>query len=279
MNEYTFNLDAPIENLDGVPSDLKPFFEQSDDGYRVAESYVPVAKRLNGLAGNLKDAMSKRTQAGKDAGAARELANGYAALFASDGLDEVNPETVAAHLTDLRARAAKGGKDGKAAAEEIERIKAEMKSAHAKELTGKDEVISKQASQINQLVRGQQISDAMVKHKVVGGEVLKVFLEQRIQVRESDDGALRAVVVDDKGEIRYNGEGNPMTVDQYVDNLKSQDEYASFFESKKVPGHETQHQQQRQQQQKQQNEVVNPMNRISQGLSNRKKSGNWAGRS
>lgn len=238
MDPYIFNLDAPIESLSDVPSDLQGMFEQTENGYVVAEASKPIATRLNGLAQNLTETRNARTQAGRDAGAAREMANAFKAIFDGvDGVEEVTPENVQAYMKDLQAKAAKGGKAGDDAAAQIQAIKDQMAKSHATEIASVQEQLAAKDATIEKLVVGSQVSDAVAKHEVVGGEVFKAFLMNRVQVQDGEDGIPVAIVMAEDGKTPvYNGTGSPMSVDEYVGSLRTKDDFAAFFKSPKKSG-------------------------------------------
>lgn len=276
MEPYLFNLDAPIENLSGVPTDLQQFFTKTGEGYVVADALKPVATRMNGLAKNLEDTRKARTTAGQDAGKAREQARQLAAIFEGvEGITEVTPEAIATYIADLSAKAAAGGKGSKAAAEEIDRVRKEMATAHAKDLDALKAANEGLSGQITTLVKGAQISDALASHKIVGsGEVLKSYLDQRVKVMTDETtGQPYAAVVDDKGQVRYNGAGNPMKVTEYVASLKESDDFRPFFAAEKKPGTGTDPNGSRKipSAQKQDGEERTPLSKISAGLANLRK--------
>lgn len=241
MEPYTFDLDNPIESLDGVPADLRGMFQEVEGGYAVAEASKPLATRLNGLAKNLTETRTARTQAGKDAGAARELANAFKSVFTGvEGIEEVTPENAKSFLADLQAQAKKGGKAGEDAAAQIAAIKEQMSASHATELGSLQDKLANKDKQIEGLVKGAQITSALAKHEVVGGDVFRSFLDTRIKIVTGDDGVPKAVVVGDDGTTPvYNGAGDPMGVDEYVASLKTKDEFAPFFKSARKPGEGT----------------------------------------
>lgn len=246
MDPYIFDLDNPIETLDKVPQDLQSFFTQTEDGsgYVVADSYKPVAQRLNGLSSNLEETRKARTQAGQDAGKARQRAKALEEIFQNDlGLEEVTPDAVKEKLVELQEKASKGGKGSTEAAQEIERIKSQMAKDNAQKLQERDEVISKKDKVIEKLVKRNQISDALSASEAVGAiDVLRSYIESRVQVQYDDEGMPSAVVTNENGETMYNGQGNPMSVAEYVSSLKEKEEYAPFFKSQKTGGFGTQNQ-------------------------------------
>lgn len=270
MEPYIFDLDTPIETLDGVPKDLQQFFTKTGEGYSVAEALKPVATRMNGLSANLNETRKARTTAGQDAGKAREAARALAAIFEGvEGIEEPTPENIQAYVEGLRTKAAAGGKGAKDATAEIERVRSEMAKAHAAEIEGLKSANEGLNGQITSLVKGAQISDALATHKIVGsGEVLKSYLDTRVKVQVGEDGKPYAAVVDKDGQIKYNGAGNPMAVNEYVASLKESDDFRPFFAAEKKPGTGTPPGTQQHQRIQTNDKDANPtpLSRISKGL-------------
>jgi hypothetical protein len=270
MEPYTFNLTAAIENLSNVPSDLHHFFAKTDDGYRVAENFTGAAKRMNGLSSNLEETRAARTTAGQDAGKAREKYKSLASLFSGvEGIDGDDPVTaVKTHLETLAASAKGGGKKAEEARAEIEQIKSEMAKSHAAALEGKDQVIAGKDGQITKLVKTAGIASALSDHTLVGsGELLRTYLDSRIVVKESDDGTPYAAVLDNDGKsVRFNGEGNPMSISQFVTGLKEQDDFKPFFGAEKKQGSGTPPGTKQSASQQSADKDATPLNKISAGL-------------
>lgn len=236
MEEFEFDLENPRENLDGVPDDLQKFYVQGDNGYTVGDDYIPTAKRINGLTKNFKAEKSKRTQAGRDAGAAREAKKQFDTLVEGiDDLEDKTPAGLSKYLDDLKVKAAAGGKKGEEAQKAIDAIKSEMSKTHATALAEKDEAITKLGGKIESLVAGREITEALAENKAKG-KFLQAFVKQHVKTIVNDDGEYQAVVLDEKGETRYNGAGDPMSVREFVVSLKADPDFAAAFEGETKGG-------------------------------------------
>lgn len=236
--EFEFDLDNPRENLEGVPEAYQSWYEQGDDGYVVAEQFKPAATNVNGLTRNLKETMSKRTAAGKEAGAAREANKQFVSLLEELELEDKSAAGLKKHVQALATRAAAGGKKGEEAQAQIEAIKEEMSRTHATEIGEKDQAIAERDKTIEGLVSGREISEAMRLHGAKG-KFLNAYIEQRVRTVRQDDGTYRAVVYKEDGSTpEFNGAGDPLSVNEFVARLKADPDFAPAFsaEGKKGTG-------------------------------------------
>jgi len=236
--EYEFDLDSAIENLDSVPDDLKHFYAKDGTGYKVAPTMVGAAKRINGLSTNLKTERTKVTNKNKEAQEFRQSASSFKAIVeALPDLpeDQRTPEGLKAYLDALAVKATAGGKKGDDAIRQIEAVKAEMARDKAEALKAKDgELAQMQGSLFNYMV-GDVANSALSEHK--GNSLfLRPHIDRQTKVVKQDDGTYAVRVLDDKGEIRYNGQGDPMTVPQLVEVMKKDDKFAPAFEGRVASG-------------------------------------------
>lgn len=273
MDPYIFDLDTPLENLDGVPSDLQGMFTQGDNGFTVSDAFQGVARRLNGLASTTESLRKAKATAGQDAGKWRGKYRAVESIFDGADIDLEDADAVSAYVTDLRDRAAKGGKAGKDAAAEIQRVRDEMSKAQAAAVAAKDQDIAARDATIDQLVTGSAISDALASHKVTAGDALKPYLRQHIKTQISEETGLpyAAVMMDDGKSVRYGGDGKPMTVNAFVAGLKERPEFQPFFGKESTGGGGTDPNQSRrpnghQSERRYDDDTRTPANKIADGL-------------
>lgn len=235
--EYEFDTENAIASLDNVPDDLKHFYSQGEGGYRVSANMVGAAKRINGLTTNLKTSRSKITTANGEAASSRLSAKGFTELVAALELpeDKRNPEGLKAHIDELTTKAAAGGRKGEEAARQLEAVKAEMTKSHNTAIEAvRGELKGMEGSLFKYMV-GDVANTALAEHK--GNPLfLRPHIDRLTKVVKDDKGDYSVRVLDDKGEIRYNGEGNPMTVPELVATLKKDDRFAAAFEGRVASG-------------------------------------------
>jgi len=232
--EYEFDLDNAIDNLESVPEDLKHFYAKDGAGYKVAPNMVGAAKRINGLTGNLKTERTKRTEVNSEAAKHRLSAKGFVELVSNIPdlpEDQRTPDGLKAYLDKLAAAATAGGKKGQEAAQQLEAVKAEMSKAHAMAMADKDKVIAEKDTALFRYMIGEQANAALSTLK--GNPLfLRPLIDKAARVVRQDDGSYVVEVTDDKGNTRYNGQGDRLTVEQLVTEMAKDAKFAGAFEGR-----------------------------------------------
>lgn len=231
--EYQFDLDNAISSLDNVPDDLKHFYSQGEGGYRVSANMTGAAKRINGLTTNLSTERSKKTSANQEAAQFRTQTAGFKALLDKLELpeDKRNPEGLAALIEDLNTKATAGGRKGEEAARQLDAVRQEMARDKAAALSAKDQELQGMQGSLFKYMVGDVANTALAEHK--GNPLfLRPHIDRMTKVVKEDNGEYVVRVLDDKGQIKYNGEGNPMTVPELVATLKKDDRFAAAFEGR-----------------------------------------------
>jgi hypothetical protein len=236
--EYEFDFDNAIENLDSVPDDLKHFYAKEASGYKVSPTMVGAAKRINGLSTNLKTERTKVTNKNKEAQDFRQSASGFKSIVESlTDLpeDQRTPEGLKSYLDSLAVKATAGGKKGEDAIRQIEAVKAEMARDKAEALKAKENELSQMQGSLFNYMVGDVANSALSEHK--GNSLfLRPHIDRQTKVVKQDDGSYAVRVLDERGEIRYNGQGDPMTVPQLVEVMKRDDKFAPAFEGRVASG-------------------------------------------
>lgn len=232
--EYEFDLDNAIASLDSVPDDLKHFYSQGDGGYRVAANMTGAAKRINGLTGNLKTERTKKTAANGEAAQFRNESKGFKELVAAIPdlpEDKRNPEGLKEYLADLATKATAGGRKGEEAARQLEAVRQEMAKDKTTALAAKDQELTAMQGSLFRYMVGDVANTALTEHK--GNPLfLRPHIDRMTKVVKEDNGEYVVRVLDDKGQIKYNGQGNPMSVPELVETLKKDERFAAAFEGR-----------------------------------------------
>lgn len=236
--EYEFDLDNAISSLDNVPDDLKHFYSQGDGGYRVAANMTGAAKRLNGLTTNLRTERSKKTQANGEAAQFRTTLSGFKSIVDAIGdldADNKTPEGLKNYIDGLVAKAAKGGEKGAEAARQLEAVKQEMARDKAAAVKAVETERDAMQTSLFKYMVGDVANTAISEHK--GNPLfLRPHIDAATKVVKQEDGTYQVRVLDKDGNVRYNGEGNPMTVPEFVATLKKDDRFAAAFEGRVQAG-------------------------------------------
>lgn len=234
--EFEFNLNGPIENLDKVPAHYHQHFTEGEGGFTVSEAFVPIAKELNGLNGNLTKVRSSLTKANGESATRRQQLSAFDSLYdGAEGLEDRTPEALANYIQSLRTQATQGGADGAAAQAEIDRIKKTMTESHNTALAERDGTIETLNKEIRTLMVDGRISRAVAAQSG-NPTLLTPMLERECDVKVNEDGERVVVILDAKtGQPRYSSTGDLLTIEERVSELKEDQQFAAAFKGQ-VPG-------------------------------------------
>lgn len=237
--EFEFDLNKPIEALTNVPAEYQGLYTQTDAGYVVADQYKPIAKNINGLSSNLKDARGSLKTANGEAAERRVALAGFNALFDGiEGVEDKTPEALRSHLEDLAKKAVKGGKAGEAAAAELEAAKQAITSSFQSKLDEANKVNEGLTGEIRSLLIDNRTTSAIAAAEG-NPALLSPMIKGECEMRVADTGERVVVILDDKGEPRYNGEGSLLTIEQRVSELKEDPAFQGAFSGQVRGGSET----------------------------------------
>lgn len=216
---------ATIESLDSVPEDFKPLYERDE-----ATGVYRFRQDLQGLAGavaNLQGSLLSSREAERKGREFSEQAQAWSALGES-------PDAVKTKLAELQKQI----EDAAGKPEEIERIKQELTAQNKSALEARDKALEEsktalaqmQASLHNHLV----VSTATSAIAKASGtpELLMPQIKSRTKVVMDERGQHVVQVLDDEGLPRVNGATmQPLTIAEYVDELKASPVYGQAFKA------------------------------------------------
>jgi len=193
---------------------LKPEFIKQDDG-----AYRLDVEAVNGIGlenvSGLRSALEKERQAAKDA---------TAQLKAFDGLDAKKAKSALKKVTEMA-----DWDPQKEVAERIAERERQLVARHQEELeaaTGKHKVLH---GQLEKLLVTNAVTKAL---QDAGGNIglLEPHVANRVRMRQSGDQLIAEVVDPTTGIARVgDGMGNPMTIPQLVEELRSDKTFAGAF--------------------------------------------------
>lgn len=171
----------------------------------------------------LEEARKQLAKVNKEAASHRHMAK-----QAKEALGDLTPEEVQA-LRDEReqARLKKAEEKG-----EFDKLRTQLLEKHQKE---KDDLMGK-LKQVEKTVESylvdNQAMTALAAHEG-NSRLLMPHIKSNVKV-VVEDGAYKALVLDADGSTKYNNEGNPMSVAEYVADLRNDDDFAPLFKAKGV---------------------------------------------
>jgi len=212
-----FEWQPELEKLDEVPETYRGLYAKKDGAEGEAPKFTldgDLAKRLDTSA--LANTLKKERDIGK------ELKNQLAG-FTKLGKA---PEDVERQLADLRAELAEARK-GKEGAEAWEKQRTTLESNHTKTLGEKDAEVKRLTSVLHTRIAESAVRDALVKNEGAVDLLLPIVAPNVTLVEE--DGEFLVRITDEKGNPRDSKSGSPMTVEEYVLELKKDPRFARAF--------------------------------------------------
>lgn len=215
-------LKTKLDSLDDINEALHDLYEKQDDGsYSLIppEGFVS-ADDIEDTAG-LKSALQKERDSGKEA--MRKL------KATQEKFGSIDPEKYQAML-DAEAEAET---NRLAKAGEWDKMKEQMSTQHATELAGKDKEIARLRDQIEHVQIDSKVVEAISKS---GGnvELLKPHVRSRLQLNTED---FSTIVLDGDGKTpKVDGDGNPVTIDALIGEMRKSEIYAGAFKASEQSG-------------------------------------------
>ena len=257
-----FDFRKTVEKLTDIPKDFRGLYTEEDGKHVLRKDDPGVASAVSAIQG-MQDALVKERGLTTDLKAKQVDLTGLSTYGST-------VEEISEGITTAIADASKGKKSPEETATAVRAAQDALKETHTKDiekLTGRNQLLTGQLNKL--LVTGEAMS-ALATHGAIKPELVMPFIEQSVQVVE-EDGTFSAQVLDKDGKTpRYSGTGTgPMTISEFVGEMKEQEDMGSFFKSDKNSGGGTPPTNGRPGPGPGGKENLSPTQKIAQGLANR----------
>lgn len=219
-----FEFVESLPDLSVVPQQFQSLYQQSEGGFKLisdgpakgaVEAIVGLSKALKASRADVEQAKKSKV----DLSPLKEFGEDPATIHGN----------ITKKMKELQDQLAQGDK-GKL---DLENLRKDMQASAEKSRNEYENRIKGLTGQLHTLLRDNVAKSAIAAHK--GDELLLKFVQDFTTVEEAD-GQLNVLVVDDKGNKRFGGTGNPMTIAELVAEMKGNKTYAKFFESETPKG-------------------------------------------
>jgi len=209
-------IEAIVDSLDSVPESLREDYVEKDGKFvlKALEGYVP-SDQVEDVSG-LKSALNKERDAAREAQRKiRQIQEQYSGF----DLDE---------LKELREAQAKAEEDRQRKAGEWDSLKNQLVTKHNEDRSAwdkeKSDLLDAFGRQMKETAALQAISDNKGNTALLKPHVLAA-----LKIERDDNGMFVTRVVDDAGSARMNGDGQYLSVSDYVKDLRDQETFAGAF--------------------------------------------------
>lgn len=215
-------LKAFTKSLDDVAEAHRPLYTKAEGGFVVAIDAVD-GFALENVAG-LKSALEKEREESRTRGDK---------LRDFDGIDPKEAKRALARVKEL------GDLDPtkeaeKIAAAKFDELKTQLVTSHTKELDAAKGESEKLAAYIGSLLIDSRATAAIAERK---GEAKLILPHVKAQTRVRRDGdEFKVEVVDAQGRARVNGKGEPLSIDELIEEMRADAVFGRAFEGSGASG-------------------------------------------
>jgi len=205
---------AVVDSLDGLSEDIAKEYKQRDDGKFVLDVTPAGSLELTDVSGLTRSLEKER-------GNAKIAAERLAAFGDLDPTKAREALEKVAEMADWDP--------SKEVAERMKVRESQLLEKHKSEL---DTIAKERDTLSTELQKNLVTNAAITALQKSGGSValLLPIVERHTRMRKTEDGRFIAEVIDKDGNPRVgDGQGNPMTIPDFVEELKGQEEYAPAF--------------------------------------------------
>jgi hypothetical protein len=236
--DFDFSANQTVETLDNVPEQFRGVYQEVTEGDNAGKfvvnegaagivgAYVGLAKNAAGLRQEKKAVTDENATRRHEVKSITDTLSGLGVEIGEEGVIPA----VEAYITDLQGKV-KGGEAVKVDLDKIKQQFAQQEQTIRAET--KAELDTMMASLRTHMVTSAGLA-ALVQHKGAP-DLLLAHVERQADVMKDDKGAYVTRIVDADGSVRLNAQGDPMSIDDLVVEMKTKDSFARAFESE-VPG-------------------------------------------
>lgn len=245
MDEFDFIQNETVTDIEKVPEKFRGLYaeDQENGGFFLPDSVKPLAHSYTGLSKNFKDAKNNKKKANDESASRRKQLQEIETLASElevdleqiDGENTTLGTALKAKIDELRSQA----KNGKDVQHNIDKVRQDAEKRINEVTQNKDKELSTMQAALQQ----HMVSDAATRAitaKKGSPELLLPHIERHckvVQNGERNDGTPKyeVAVLDADGDIRTNGRGDNMSVEDLVEEMRQSDKYGRAFDSE-TPG-------------------------------------------
>ena len=236
---WDFEKNKVVDSLEAVPEKFRGLYEEITEGdeagkFTIAAHAHGIVADYTGAMASLTNERGKAKKLGEENTKRRLASKAFEELCESLGLDEEGrtAEGLKAFIDELVGKA----KNGEELKVSIENVRREMAKKHEAELAAKDQEIGARDKSLEKHLISDRATQAIATHKGKHKVLMPHIKAHTKVVKDPETGDYMVRVVGDDGEVRFNGQGAPMSVGDFVEELKNDQDFAGNFESESKGG-------------------------------------------
>lgn len=149
---------------------------------------------------------------------------------------DVNPETVKQWQKDVREAEEKRKREEGRFEELLQEMRDQTEQEKQRIASESEEKLGKMKNTVEKYLVDKTIAETLSSEGVKAPKLLSRYMKDFVRTVEDENGEYQAVVLDEKGEVRTKRGGSNLSVEDFVQELKKTDEFASVFPAPSVSG-------------------------------------------
>ena len=217
-----------VEKLEDVPEKYRSLYQEISEGdnsgkFGVNPEFSGIVDDYMGTNKALTEAR-KNGKAANDESAKRRLTiKAFEDIMDSLGIDEDSrtADGLKSYIDDIAAKA----ENGKELKINLDKVREEMSKKHSEVIAAKDKDIADRDASLEKYLVSDRATRALAAAKG-SVDLLLPHVKGSCKVFRTETGDYEVRVVDGAGEVRFNGAAQPMTVEDLVTEMKTNNSFA-----------------------------------------------------
>ncbi len=233
MPIFDFEANKNVDTLEVVPEQYRGLYVEADNGFTISESATSIIADYVGTSKALEKSKADKKAASDESAQRRITTKAYDDILVTLGIeeDDRNAEGLQKYVEGLNDQI-KGGKENRTS---VEKIQAQAEERIRAAVATKDEELAGMAKSLHTYMIGEA---AVRELTSVGGsaDLLMPHVVSSAKVIKNEEGEYQVRVVDDQGDIRYDGAGGFFLLKDLVSEMKASEKFGAGFKSEQKSG-------------------------------------------
>lgn len=220
-----FKFPETVDSIDSVPESHRGLYQEKDGKYFLIDAAKPLVQSYLGVSDSLLKTEGLKKTAMDESIAERKKRQAYESIGKVLGLEDVTPEVFETKINELVSENKKGGE----IKIDMDKIKLDYNRRFEEAKTTHEQEKTQMRGTLERYLIDQAATAALASNKGNVTLLLPHIKAKAKVVQDGDDYVVR--VVDAQGDVRPNGSGGFMSVEDLVGEMKTSKDFAAAFES------------------------------------------------
>ena len=225
---FDFEANKTVDSLETIPEQYRGLYGETDGGFTVNEAATQLVADYVGTSKALEKSKADKKAASDESAQRRITTKAYDDIMVTLGIeeDDRNADGLQGYITGLNDQI-KGGKDQRI---NVEKVQAQAEERIRAAVATKDEELAGMAKSLHKYMIGEAAVRELTAVEA-HADMLMPHVTQYAKVIKNEEGDFQVRIIDDQGDVRYDGAGGYMTLGGLVKEMKLSDKFGAGFKS------------------------------------------------